>query len=253
MTILPPANFSPSEDADIYFFFDIDNCLYSRSTLILEMMQQQIRAYFCNTLSVTEDEAEELHRTYYREYGLAIEGLVRNHKIDPLDYNSKVDDALPLEKVLSHDQRLRDMLLRLDRTKVKKLWLFTNAYVNHGKRCVELLGISDLFDGITFCDYGSFPLVCKPKKEAYESAMKQSGATDKSKCYFVDDSGINVESAKDFGWEQVVHLKEDQPEFSRTAHGKYQGYVPHGDTKENVHQISSIYDLEFAVPEVFIS
>jgi hypothetical protein len=38
--------------------------------------------------------ASLLHQKYYKEYGLAIEGLTRHHKIDPLVFNYEVDDAL---------------------------------------------------------------------------------------------------------------------------------------------------------------
>lgn len=98
------------------------------------------------SLELDLEDAKTLHETYYTEYGLAIEGLVRYHKIDPLDYNSKVDDALPLDQVLHPDPELRKLISDIDRTKVR-LWLFTNAYVNHGRRVVKLLGIDDLFDG----------------------------------------------------------------------------------------------------------
>lgn len=92
---------------------------------------------------------------------------MRHHKIDPLEYNRVVDDALPLETVLHPDTELRKLIQDIDRSKIK-LWLFTNAYINHGKRVVRLLGIDDLFDGITYCNYGRETLICKPKLEMYE-------------------------------------------------------------------------------------
>ncbi|KKA18659.1 Uncharacterized protein T310_7379 [Rasamsonia emersonii CBS 393.64] len=100
-----------------------------------------------------------LHRKYYREYGLAIQGLTRHHKIDPLQFNREVDDALPLDDILKPDPKLRKLLEDIDRTKVK-LWLLTNAYVTHAKRVVRLLGVDDLFEGITYCDYSQPQLVC---------------------------------------------------------------------------------------------
>ena len=103
--------------------------------------------YFINHLELSPADAATLHRTYYTQYGLAIEGLVRHHKIDPLEYNTLVDDALPLEDIIHPDPRLRKLLQDFDRSKVR-LWLFTNAYVNHGKRVVRLLGVDDLFDGV---------------------------------------------------------------------------------------------------------
>lgn len=128
-----------------------------------------------------------LHQKYYKEYGLAIEGLTRHHKIDPLEFNYEVDDALPLDAILKPDPKLRKLLESLDTTKVKP-WLLTNAYVSHGKRVVKLLGVEDLFEGITYCDYGQLPLICKPSQEMYAKAEKEAGAPSTESCYFVGKS-----------------------------------------------------------------
>lgn len=168
------------------FFFDIDNCLYPKSYKIHEIMSELIDVYFQNHLSLSKEDATMLHQRYYKDYGLAIEGLVRHHKVDPLEYNAKVDDALPLEDIIKPNPQLRKLLEDLDRTKVKP-WLFTNAYINHGRRVVKLLGIEDLFEGITYCDYGAEKLLCKPEKAMFAKAMEQAGVQDVSQCYFVGE------------------------------------------------------------------
>lgn len=56
-----------------------------------DLMANLIDQYFAKHLSLPYNEAVRLHKEYYRNYGLAIEGLVRHHEIDPLEYNSKVD------------------------------------------------------------------------------------------------------------------------------------------------------------------
>jgi pyrimidine and pyridine-specific 5'-nucleotidase len=58
-------------------------------------MGELIDQYFIKHLELSREDAYKLHQDYYRTYGLAIEGLVRHHKIDPLEYNRQVDDALP--------------------------------------------------------------------------------------------------------------------------------------------------------------
>ena len=133
---------------------------------------------------MSEEEAKMLHRKYYIDYGLAIEGLVRHHKVNALDFNRKVDDALPLDGVITQDPELRKLLEDFDRTKIK-LWLFTNAHVTHAKRVVRLLGIEDLFEGITYCDYTKEKLLCKPHKEMYDKAEAEAGAASASECFFV--------------------------------------------------------------------
>lgn len=219
----------------ITFFFDIDNCLYPKSYKIHEIMSELIDAYFQTHLGLTRDDAYDLHQRYYKDYGLAIEGLVRHHKVDPLEYNEKVDDALPLDDIIKPNPELRQLLLDIDRSKVR-LWLFTNAYITHGQRVVKLLGVDDLFEGITYCDYSNPPLVCKPSREMYDKAMKESGASEVSRCYFVDDSLINARGAKEYGW-KAAHLVEPSVKGPES---------PVAD-----HQISSLQQLREVFPEVF--
>ena len=147
-------------------------------------MAQLIDQYFATHLSLPWDDAVRLHKEYYQNYGLAIEGLVRHHQIDPLEYNAKVDDALPLDGVIKPRPELKALLADIDTSKVR-LWLLTNAYINHAKRVVRLLDIEDFFEGITYCDYGSVPLVCKPHPDMYHKAMREAGVDKYEDCFFV--------------------------------------------------------------------
>ncbi|KAJ8119552.1 hypothetical protein ONZ43_g3519 [Nemania bipapillata] len=166
------------------FFFDIDNCLYPASAKVHQRMADLIHDYFEKHLDLSREEAVELHTKYYQKYGLAIGGLMRHHDVDPLHFNSQVDDALPLGNLIQPRIEINRLLQDIDRSKVK-LWLFTNAYVNHGRRVVKLLGIDHMFDGITYCDYTTLPFVSKPQEEMFAKAMMEAGAHDMEDCYFV--------------------------------------------------------------------
>lgn len=236
-------------------FFDIDNCLYPKSYKIQDLMGDLIDDYFQTHLSLTKEDARELHLSYYKDYGLAIEGLVRHHKIDPLEYNTKVDDALPLDDIIKPNAKLRQLLEDFDRSKVN-LWLFTNAYIRHGQRVIKLLGIEDLFDGITYCDYGAERLLCKPEVAMYEKAMREAGMTDPHDCYFIgelpfvhciqtqpahrntDDSALNAAAGKRFGW-KCAHLVEP-------------GWAAPTDPVADF-QISDLEELRTIFPELFKS
>lgn len=135
-------------------------------------MQEYIDLYFERHLDLTPTDANLLHHRYYKDYGLALDGLIRHHKIDALEYNREVDDALPLQNILKYDPELKSLLEGIDKERVK-MWLFTNAYVTHGKRVVKLLGVDGLFEGITYCDYAAEDLICKPKVEAFEKGQFQ--------------------------------------------------------------------------------
>lgn len=233
---------TPQPDPNLkVFFFDIDNCLYRRSTRIHNLMQVSIHEYFKNELNVDDEEAHGLRRTYYRNYGLAIRGLVVHHDIDALEYNKMVDDALPLQDILKPDLALRATLKQLkSANKVDKMWLFTNAYKNHGIRCIRLLGVADLFDGITYCDYAQKDnLICKPDPAAFERAKVQSGLGDYANAWFVDDSGSNIETGLALGMKKCIHLIEEEVDNDL------------GETPDGSIIVRSIEELPQAVPELF--
>jgi len=196
-------------------------------------MQQLINKYFVNHLELSKEDAWHLHQKYYKDYGLAIEGLARFHRIDPLDFNREVDDALPLDDILSPDPELRRILNRFDTTKVK-LWLFTNAHITHGKRVVKLLEVDDLFEGITYCDYTAKRLVPKPLTEMFEKAEREAGALSQDQCFFVDDSHLNCKAAHAKGWHSV-HLVEP--------------CLPDPTTKASDYQISHLSELLALFPQ----
>ncbi|CDS13977.1 hypothetical protein LRAMOSA06149 [Lichtheimia ramosa] len=191
------------------FFFDCDNCLYSKDLGVLQLMRQKIVEYFVR-MGMSEKEAKELRAKYHMDYGLALRGLQKHHVVDPIQYDKEVDGSLPLDDIMKPDPVLREMLTGL---KMKK-WIFTNAYYPHAERCVKLLGIDDQFDGMitkkrnvimvslscyigmTFADYRIPDFACKPEIEAYKKAMEEAGVKDPSLCYLVDDSAANVDAAK---------------------------------------------------------
>lgn len=107
-----------------------------------------------------------LHQRYYKDYGLAIEGLARHHRIDPLVFNREVDDILPLDDILLPDLELRAFLEAFDRTKVK-LWLFTNAHVTHGMRVVKLLDVGP--SSFSSTPSGQ-PLICSMQRTALKGS-----------------------------------------------------------------------------------
>ena len=183
-------------------------------------MQRLINNYFIKHLDLSQEDAWYLHEKYYKDYGLAIEGLARHHKIEPLDFNREVDDALPLDEILAPDPDLRKVLEKFDRDKVK-LWLFTNAHRTHGKRVIRLLDIEDLFEGMTYCDYGAKKLVPKPLPEMFEKAEREAGASSADQCYFVDDSHLNCAAAYVRGWHSVHIVEVDLP-APETKASRYQ-------------------------------
>ncbi|KAF9205559.1 hypothetical protein BGZ49_003856 [Haplosporangium sp. Z 27] len=209
------------------FFFDIDNCLYPKQSGIHDLMREKIENYFLS-VGFEASEVKTLSYRYYLDYGLAVRGLRYTIIIDIKDYDSMVDDALPLEDILSENKPLREMLLSLN---IEKKWLFTNAGKKHALRVIKCLGLEGCFDGLTYCDYKEPQFICKPEAEAFHRAMRDAGVVHASNCYFVDDSAANIDKALDIGW-TAVHVADD-PEVSTFGH----------------FQISNILELPKVLPE----
>lgn len=203
-------------------------------------MGSLIDKYFVENLKIPHEEAVALHQKYYKSYGLAIDGLVRHHPdLDPLDFNSKVDDALPLEDFLKPDKATQDLLADLDTSKIKP-WLFTNAYKNHARRVIRLIDVEKFFEGLTYCDYAApnGRIVAKPTEEMCRKAMTEAGVTDVKDCYFVDDSYINVKGAAALGWSAVHILEISEP-------------VP--EVPASQYQVRSLQELRTLFPQFFKS
>ncbi|KAI1435479.1 pyrimidine 5'-nucleotidase [Xylaria sp. CBS 124048] len=198
-------------------------------------MADLIHQYFETYLDLSPQAAIDLHAKYYKTYGLAIGGLMRFHQVDPLHFNSKVDDALPLEDLIQPRPEIVRLLRDINRNEVK-LWLFTNAYVNHAKRVVKILGIDDIFEGITYCDYTSLPFKSKPEKEMFNKAMEDAGVERMEDCYFVDDNYYNCRTAEEIGWNSA-HLVEDG--------------MPVPEKQASKHQIEHLEELRGTFPHLF--
>ncbi|KAI8079009.1 pyrimidine 5'-nucleotidase [Gilbertella persicaria] len=209
------------------FFFDLDNCLYDKKLNVLSLMRQKIREYFVNTMGIPAEEVAALQMKYMKTYGTSLKGLQKEYHVDPIDYDQKVDQALPLDGLINKDEPLREMLHNMN----CKKWVFTNAYRVHAVRCLKLLGIENEFDGLTYANYAIPDFNCKPDPAAFMRAMKDAGAVDPTQCYLVDDSAQNIDAAQQLGW-TTVHLADDA---SQSNHGDF--------------QIDDIHDLYEILPE----
>lgn len=57
---------------------------------------------------------------------------------------------------------------------------------------IRILGIEDCFEGITYCDYGSLPLVSKPHGVMFGKAMREAGVEGVEKCFFVGEFSLST-------------------------------------------------------------
>lgn len=190
-------------------------------------MRHAILKFFENELGVNCTKAAKLIDSYYQVYGLAIAGIIKDFHVDPLEYNKFVDDALPLQDILKPDLQLRRVLLSLRESGYfDKFWLFTNAYKDHAIRVVKILGVADLFDGITYCDYTKLKfgknhsVMCKPNPQYYQLAKLQSGLPKFENAWLVDDSWNNIKTAMELGFDKCFFLTDDVKTYQQYDRGQ---------------------------------
>lgn len=201
---MTPSNTAPIDGP--VFFFDLDNTLYPKSSGIAELMAHRIELFFINYLKLPLDESRILGARFYKDYGLAIKGLINHFSIDPIEYDRFVDGGLPLEAILEPEQGLTQLLDNL--SKKGSCWIFTNAGKSHAARVLKLLQLESFFSGIIYCDYSEENFPHKPNRLSFTRAMKCAGVTEARKCFFFDDSIDNIMTAQEIGW-NVVFVDED--------------------------------------------
>eukprot|EP00759_Apiculatamorpha_spiralis_P026014 PhF_6_TR29214/c0_g1_i1/m.42744 len=186
-------------------FYDLDNTLYSfAETNIDKLMHENIIQYVMRLKGLDHAAGDALSTALYTKYGLTVTGLVTECGIDPRSYCEEIHTPVPVQTLIPRNDRLREMIQGLTGSGHQQ-YVFTNADIGHGVRCLTALGVQDLFEGnIIDCFKqweGSKPEYHnKPQRIAYETVMKVVGVNDKDQCVMVEDSAVNLEAPRVMGW-----------------------------------------------------
>ena len=124
------------------------------------------------------------------------------------------------------------------RTKADR-FVFTASISEHAKRCLERVGVDDLFTCII--DTRTCDLETKHSRIAFEKAMRAANASDASQCMLIDDSVKNIRTAKTLGWTTVLIGKHERDTGNAFT-------CPEADF-----HLDDVYDLPAALPHLFPS
>jgi len=219
-------------------FFDCDDCLYQNNWATATLITASIEGYCQTKLGLPAGKAYEL----YKKYGTALRGLVE----EKLLQEDQVDEFLKTVHDISLDDIQADPALRkLLEAVTYPRWVFTASIREHAERCLERLGIADLFLGVISASsrdmIDKVGYVTKHDPRCFAAAMDFAGVPpDRAdRCVFLDDSVTNLKTAKEIGWRTVlVGLRaRDSGELIE---------CPHADMK-----IDSMQQLAEAMPELF--
>ena len=192
------------------WIFDLDNTLYPPSTNLFLQVDQRIRVYVARLLNVSEADAETIQRTFYREHGTTLRGLMLKHNVDPDDFLAFVHDID--HSVVKPDPALGEALMRLPGQK----YIFTNGSRSHAEKVAARLGFpghfADIFDII------AADLVPKPERETYDRFVKRFGVTPERAAMF-EDLTRNLIVPKSIGMKTVLVVP---PGTREVFHGEWE-------------------------------
>ena len=169
-------------------FFDLDDTLYPASSGLWEAIRERISLYMDEVLDIPREEIPGLRRKYFEEYGTALRGLEANYPVRREDYLAFVHD-LPLRDYIQPDPELKAVLKGLPTRKL----IFTNADEAHARRVMEVLEVTQFFDGIV--DINDMEPYCKPMPESFQRAMLRADETNPGSCVLIDDMLRNTTGA----------------------------------------------------------
>lgn len=177
------------------WIFDLDNTLYPAECNLFAQVDQRMGEFIAKQLGVPFDYARHLQKSYYRQFGTTLAGLMRVHKMSPepfLDYVHDIDVS-----VVPDAPELRAAIERLPGRKL----IFTNGSRAHAERVAGKLGVLDLFEGIS--DIASCGYEPKPSAAAFDSMIKHHAVTSNDAAMF-EDMPQNLEVPHKLGMATIL-------------------------------------------------
>ena len=183
------------------WIFDLDNTLYPAECNLFAQIDERMGAFIAKLLDVNRVEARRVQKDYYYRYGTTLNGLMREHKIDPHHYLDFVHDID--HSVLPALPGLAGALSQLEGRK----FIFTNGSRRHGEEVAAALGILDRFDGIF--DIAAADFIPKPNPEPYTTFLAHFNVQPEAAVMF-EDLHPNLKAPHEMGMATVlVHSSYD--------------------------------------------
>ena len=197
-----------------YWIFDLDNTLYSGKTKVFEQVDKRMSKYISDKLNISVEEAKKIQKNYFHEYNTTLNGMIKNHKIDPDEFLEFVHD-INID-FLQKDPALGNEIEKLDGKKI----IFTNGSRKHAINVSKQIGIEQLFDDIF--DIVDAEFIPKPSMEPYKKLVKKH-KIDPKLCVLVEDIARNLKPAYEMGM-KTVWIENDEPWASKFSDSKFVNY-----------------------------
>ena len=189
------------------WIFDLDNTLYSGQTKVFAQVDKKMSKYISNKLNIDLIKAKEIQKNYFYQYNTTLNGMIKNHKIDPEEFLEFVHDVDI--SFLRKDHKLADEIKKLSGKKI----IFTNGSRKHALNVTKKIGIDKLFDGIF--DIVNADYVPKPSMAPYKKLVEEH-KIDPKLSVFIEDIARNLKPAYEMGM-KTIWIENEEPwakEFS---------------------------------------
>ena len=157
--------------------------------------------FIISKFNVNEEEAFNIQKKYFLEYGTTLSGLMKRENIDPDEFLEFVHD-INLE-ILKPNIELSKIIKNLPGDK----FIFTNGSKKHAENVLKQLEMSGIFDDIFDIKESNF--IPKPNINAYLNFIDKTKIEPDVSIMF-EDIGRNLEAAKKLGMKTVL-IKRNVP------------------------------------------
>jgi putative hydrolase of the HAD superfamily len=172
------------------WIFDLDNTLYPSSCRLFDQIHARMTRFIAERLDLSPDAALALQKTYFREHGTTLRGLMTVNRIDPNDFLAYVHE-IDLSCV-PPDPVLVEALAILPGRKI----VHTNGSERHAERLLDHLGIASSFCGIF--DIAAAGFEPKPALAGYHELQRRHEVTPAT-ALMIEDMAKNLVPAAALG------------------------------------------------------
>jgi putative hydrolase of the HAD superfamily len=206
--------------------FDLDNTLYPRACNLFAQIDLNISRYVVGVTALPFAEARALQKTYYRDYGTTLNGLMMTHGIDP-DHFLRTVHAIDYTPVPAHPE----LVAAISGLPGRK-FILTNGDVGHARAVLKRLGDADeLFTDIF--DIRAMGFRPKPMPEAYAAFLEAHGI-EAGRAAMFDDLEKNLKVPHESGMTTIQVVAPDG-----FAHSQVEAWELVRTDAPHVHHVTS--------------
>ena len=202
-------NFDTFRHIDTWIF-DLDNTLYPPEVRLFDQIEEKIRVFVANFLSVSLEDADLLRAQYWRSHGTTLAGMMEMHAMPPHEFLRDVHDID--FSVLTHSRPLAQLIATLPGRKI----VYTNGTEPYARRVLEARGLEKEFESVYGIEHASYQP--KPRAAAFHKIFTRANVTPHSAAMFEDDPR-NLEVPAGLGM-RTIFISPDLifPDYIDMAH-----------------------------------